>query len=60
MTPDRYKSERKKRGTQEEVAAMLGVSRLTIIRRETGQQPVSRESALAILALPVKPRKRAL
>jgi hypothetical protein len=53
-----YKAERERRGTQEEVAALLGVLRVTIARRETGTRPVIREAWLALLALPKK-RKRA-
>ena len=55
MTPAEYKSERKKRGTQKEVAARLGVCKLTIVRREAAQTPVSEEAALAIRALSVLP-----
>ena len=50
-----YKLERTKRGSQDEVAALLGVSRATINRREAGEQPVSREAELAMLHLPIKP-----
>ena len=57
MTASEYKSERERRGTQEEVAALLGVSRVTIARRETGTRPVIREAWLSLLALPKK-RKR--
>ena len=58
VTAGEYKSERERRGTQEEVAALLGVSRVTIARRETGTRPVIREAWIALLALPKK-RKRA-
>ena len=54
MTAAEYKTERERRGTQEEVAALLGVSRVTIARRETGTRPVIREAWLALLALPKK------
>lgn len=54
MGPIEYKAEREKRGTQKEVAALLGVSRVTIARRETGARPVIREAWLALLALPKK------
>jgi transcriptional regulator with XRE-family HTH domain len=54
MNADDYKAERKRRGTQEEVAAALGVSRVAVARRETGTRPVSREAWLALLALPKK------
>ena len=53
-TAKRYKAARKSRGTQTAVAALLGVHQVTIARRETGRLPVSRESWLAIQALPKK------
>jgi transcriptional regulator with XRE-family HTH domain len=52
MTATDYKAERTKRGNQAEVAALLGVSRVTIARRETGTRPISREAWLALLSLP--------
>jgi len=52
-----YKSERQQRGTQEQVAALLGVSRVSIARRETGEQVITREAQLALLSLRKK-RKR--
>lgn len=51
MNPEQYKAEREKRGTQAEVAAKLGVSRITLARRETGTRPVSKECFLALLSL---------
>ena len=57
MKPADYKRERTLRGTQESVAAQLGVDRVTIARRETGALPIPREAELALLALP-KARKR--
>jgi transcriptional regulator with XRE-family HTH domain len=54
MTPAAYKTERERRGTQKEVASALGVSRVTIARRETSTRPVIREAWLALLALPKK------
>lgn len=54
MNADDYKAERERRGTQEDVAALLGVSRVTIARRETSTRPVIREAWLALLALPKK------
>lgn len=47
-----YKAERQKRGTQHHVAALLGVSRVTVARREIGMRPVSREAWIALLAIP--------
>ncbi|NBW13266.1 MAG: XRE family transcriptional regulator [Caulobacteraceae bacterium] len=49
-----YKAEREKRGTQAEVADMLGVSRVCLARRETGTRPVTHEAWLALQALPKK------
>ena len=60
MTADEYKIERKLRGTQTVVAAQLGVTQVTMARRETGVSPVTRETWLALLALPKKRKKRVL
>ena len=60
MTPEKYKSERMKRGTQESVALRLGVHRVTIAKREcgSGDAPITREAWLALLSLPkTKARK---
>lgn len=57
MSAADYKREREARGTQESVAALLGVDRTTLARRETGALPVTREAELALLALP-KTKKR--
>lgn len=54
MTAVEYQTQRKQRGTQEAVAALLGISRVSVARRETGDQPISREAELAILSLPKK------
>lgn len=59
MSADKYKTERAKRGTQESVAAQLGVNRVTVAKREAGMQPITREAWLALLALP-KTKARAL
>lgn len=47
-----YIDERKKRGTQAGVAAMLEVTRQCIQRRENGKSRITREAMLAIRALP--------
>ncbi len=52
MTADAYKSERKKRGTQASVAALLRVDPQTISRRERSEIPITHESWLALLSLP--------
>lgn len=57
MTPAQYKAGRERIGTQEEVAAMLELSRVTIARRETGALPITREAELAITALKKRRRK---
>ena len=52
MSPAQYKSLRKKVGTQHDVAALLGVSRPTIARREAPNGRITEEAAIAILSLP--------
>lgn len=52
MSPAQYKRERKARGTQAIVAALLGVQRETITRREAGEVEITREMELALLSLP--------
>lgn len=60
MSPDEYRIERERRGTQASVAAQLGVHAQTIAKRERGaaDAPITREAALALLSLPKKTRKR--
>lgn len=53
MTPRQYKTARTLHGTQATVAAMLGVDRVTVAKRETGALPISREAELAIRSLPL-------
>ena len=55
MAPADYKTERKKRGTLKEVAALLGKHWTTIARRESGEITFDREMWLALCSLP--PRK---
>lgn len=57
MRPEDYKAARKLRGTQQEVAAQLGVHQVTVARRETGALPISTEAEMALLSIPKK-RKR--
>ena len=54
ITASRYKSERVKRGTQEEVSVELGIHRVTLAKRESKGR-ISREAWLALCALPEKP-----
>lgn len=53
MTAAEYKLARTIRGTQSEIARLLGVHPVTLAKRETGRIPIHREAALAMLALPV-------
>jgi hypothetical protein len=57
MTPAQYKNERQKRGTQQGVAALLGVHYRTVQRREAGDIAITNEAMLAITSLNL-PRKR--
>jgi len=54
MNPTDYKSQRELRGTQAAVAVLLGVNRVTIARRETGEQVITKEAWLALNRLPKK------
>jgi len=51
---NQYRYERKLRGTQTSVADALGISRVTIMRRETARSTVTREAMIALLTLPKK------
>jgi transcriptional regulator with XRE-family HTH domain len=54
-----YKAARERLGTQAQVAALLGVARSTVAHRESGNMIITKEAALAILALsPWPARKR--
>jgi DNA-binding transcriptional regulator YdaS (Cro superfamily) len=54
MTPEQYAAIRQVHGSQRAVALRLGVSHITLARRETGKLPISREAELAIKSLPKK------
>jgi transcriptional regulator with XRE-family HTH domain len=58
VSPAEYKAQRQLRGTQESVAAQLGVHPQTIAKRERGtaDAPITREAWLALLSLPKKRR----
>lgn len=58
MSPEEYRIERERRGTQASVAALLRVDPQTISRRERGEIPITHEAALALLSLRKKPRVR--
>lgn len=53
MTATAYKAERQRRGTQQGVAALLGVDYRTIQRRECGDIEITREAEMALLAIPL-------
>jgi hypothetical protein len=57
MTASEYKAIRESIGTPTQVAALLGVSRMTIHNRENGK-PITKEAALAIVALAQRPTRR--
>lgn len=56
MSPAEYQAQRQLRGTQESVAAQLGVHPQTLAKRERGaaDAPITREAELALLSLPKK------
>lgn len=59
MTPDQYRKQREKLGlTQAGLAAELEVTRETVNRRESGEQPITREAELAIRSLRPRAPKR--
>ena len=51
MNPEEYKAARERIGTQAEVAAMLGVNRVTVAKRENGTMTITNEAVLAIQSL---------
>lgn len=51
MTPEEYKATRSRLGTQAEAAAMLGVNRVTVAKRENGTMTITNEAVLAIQSL---------
>ena len=53
MNPDQYRKQREKLGlTQAGLAAALGIKRTTVTKRETGDQKITEEMAIALRALP--------
>lgn len=60
MTPADYQRERQLRGTQESVAAQLGVHPQTLAKRERGAPDahITREAWLALLSLRKVRKKR--
>ena len=59
MTATEYKTTRERIGTQAEVAALLGVNRVTVAKRENGTMTITNEAVLAIQSLrrPKRARK---
>ena len=52
MTHSEYKSRRTALGhTQQTLADVLGLDRVTVARRETGRLPITSEARLSILSL---------
>lgn len=51
MTADEYAAARRRIGTQEAVAKLLGVNRVTLANRERGKAPISREASMAMESL---------
>ena len=59
MSPAQYRKERTQRGlTQAALAALLGLPREAIVRREAGTQPIIPEAALALLSIPPEEKKK--
>jgi hypothetical protein len=53
MTPQQYRTARRVRGSQAQVARALGLDVMTISRRERGEfGAVNREAEIALLSLP--------
>lgn len=60
MSPAQYRTKREQLGlTQAGLAALLEVTRETVNRRESGEQPITHEAALAISSLRPAKTKRA-
>ena len=60
MSPAQYRTKREQLGlTQAGLAALLEVARETVNRRESGEQPITHEAALAIASLRPAKTKRA-
>jgi DNA-binding transcriptional regulator YiaG len=58
MTAAEYKKIRESLGDQVRVAELLGVTKNTVSRRETGESPVDREAELAIRCLAEHARRK--
>jgi DNA-binding XRE family transcriptional regulator len=57
MNSQDYKVQRELRGTQTQVAALLGVRQATVSDRENGGE-ITREAWIALNALPKKRKKK--
>jgi hypothetical protein len=52
VTCEEYKTARQLRGSQQNVADQLQLHRMTIAKRESGENPIDREAQLAMMCLP--------
>ena len=60
MSPTQYKAKREQLGLRQAgLASLLEVTRETVNRRESGEQPITQEAALAISSLRPAKTKRA-
>lgn len=57
VKPEEYRNLRKQIGSQTKIAKQLGVNRITIIRRETGQTKITPEAIIAITTLNIQHRE---
>jgi len=58
LTAAEYQTARRARGTQAAVAARLGVSRVTVAKREAAMMVITTEAALAMRSLPKRKATR--
>lgn len=49
MSPEAYRAIRKGVGSQERAAELLGLHKMTVSKRERGEQEIDREAELALL-----------
>jgi DNA-binding XRE family transcriptional regulator len=53
MSPDEYRKHREQLGlTQAGLAALLGIPRTAVVKRESGVQRISEEASIALRSLP--------
>jgi hypothetical protein len=56
MTAKKYRTERRKRGTPQQVADATGVHVGTIHKREAGIDGITQQAAMLLLSLPLLPK----